>query len=81
MFIMATDKKNRIWCHFMLHVVYCIHSFFPKLAGNFNMAGMTKLLVDFASKKIDKNRIWFYYKLEMTCFIHPFSGFLPTQDY
>ena len=54
--------------------------FFPKLAGNFNMAGMTKLLADFASKKID-NRIWCYYKLEMTCFIHPFSGFLPTQDY
>ena len=56
-----------------------LHTFFPKLVGNFNMAGMTELLADFASKKID-NRIWCY-KLEMTCFIHPFSGFLPTQDY
>ena len=58
-----------------------LHTFFPKLVGNFNMAGMTELLADFASKKIDKNRIWFYYKLEMTCFIHPFSGFLPTPDH
>ena len=61
----------------LLHTLF----FFLKLAGNFNMAGMTKLLADFASKKIDKNRIWCYYKLEMTCFIHPFSGFLPTPDH
>ena len=34
-----------------------LHTFFPKLVGNFNMAGMTELLADFASKKIDKKRM------------------------